>query len=169
MIFTFSTDLPSSYNGLAVLASGPGTENVPGKEFVIAQEDGIITGVFEIHFETSGGPFKQAILLNDLLAIGLYQFLYLYDLKRKHFICKYEMEGYFGYLYIHEGKLYVTDAACMYCLESNGNLVWQNGNLGIDGVLIERFDGGRIYGSGEWDPPGGWENFVLDIETGNSM
>jgi len=47
-----------------------------------------------------------------------------------------------------------------------GEIIWVNNSLGIDGVIIEKFDTDKIYGSGEWNPPGGWRDFVLDINTG---
>jgi uncharacterized secreted protein with C-terminal beta-propeller domain len=169
MKFTFLPELPSSFEGVPILVSGPDTERFQGIEYVAAEQDGNIIDVYEIRYETWGGPFKEACILNDILAIGLYQFLYLFDLKRKQYIRRYEMAGYFGHLYLHNNRLYVTDSGNMYCITPNSNIVWENRNLGIDGVLVEEFQDDYILGSGEWDPPGGWVDFKLDINTGKQL
>jgi hypothetical protein len=76
------------------------------------------------------------------------------------------LDGYFGHLYVNENLLYVTSSRSIYCIDDKGNLIWRNGSLGTDGILIERFSENKIYGSGEYDPPGGWRDFVIDITTG---
>lgn len=77
-----------------------------------------------------------------------------------------EMEGYFGQFYIHLDRFYVSDSGNWFCLDRNGNYIWKTSNLGIDGVIIEKFTQEKIYGSGEWDAPGGCSDFVLDLKTG---
>jgi len=46
---------------------------------------------------------------------------------------------------------------------------WHNDQLGIDGVIIDRFGDATLFGQGEWDPPGGWRDFVLDKQTGKQI
>jgi hypothetical protein len=45
-------------------------------------------------------------------------------------------------------------------------VLWHNGELGVDGVMIHDFQENKIYGTGEWSPPSGWEEFVLELDTG---
>ncbi|BCZ45775.1 hypothetical protein psyc5s11_18420 [Clostridium gelidum] len=47
--------------------------------------------------------------------------------------------------------------------------MWTAEILGIDGVLVNNFDGERIYGAGEYDPPGGWVDFVINSRTGKRV
>ena len=54
----------------------------------------------------------------------------------------------------------------LFCVDGYGKVICRTPNLGIDGVIIERFTEEKLYGSGEWDPPGGWRDFVLDLKTG---
>lgn len=46
---------------------------------------------------------------------------------------------------------------------------WSNQNLGLDGVIISDVDqeAGVIRGAGEWDPPGGWHDFAVSLESGD--
>ena len=79
---------------------------------------------------------------------------------------KLKMEGYFGHLYFNEDLFYIADSAGIFCINKNTSIIWQNKNLGIDGVIINDFTNSKIFGSGEWDPPGGWRDFILDQQMG---
>ncbi|MEO6721779.1 MAG: hypothetical protein ABIN67_15640 [Ferruginibacter sp.] len=78
------------------------------------------------------------------------------------------MEGYFGRLYLNKKYFYVADACGLYCIDKSGTILWKNNNLAIDGVIINDFAKDKIFGSGEWDPPGGWREFILDEQIGTS-
>jgi hypothetical protein len=54
-------------------------------------------------------------------------------------------------------------------LNKNGKIIWVNTSLGIDGIIIERFSDDKIFGSGEWNPPGGWVHFVLELSAGKNV
>ncbi len=84
-------------------------------------------------------------------------------------ILRLEMEGYFGYIYEDGDVMYVADAGSLHCINHKGDVLWQNANLGIDGVVIHEIDQDKIFGDGEWDPPGGWISFVLDKQTGKEI
>jgi hypothetical protein len=51
-------------------------------------------------------------------------------------------------------------------LDDRGSVVWENSSLAIDGVIIERIQDDEISGSGEWDPPGGWQPFTISLTDG---
>ena len=76
------------------------------------------------------------------------------------------MQFYFGSIYFNDSYIYVADACGIFCISQGGVLLWHTDNLAIDGVVINDFIDGKIFGKGEYDPPGGWEPFVLDIKTG---
>ena len=40
--------------------------------------------------------------------------------------------------------------------------------VGIDGVVVTAIAEGRVEELGEWDPPGGWRVFALDLGTGDA-
>jgi hypothetical protein len=62
--------------------------------------------------------------------------------------------------------LLVASAERLYCFEPGGSLRWMSQGLGIDGVTVDEFDANTVRGQGEWDPPGGWQQFQLDMRTG---
>lgn len=79
------------------------------------------------------------------------------------------MKGYFGHLYVENNLCYVADVSGLYAIELKGDILWENGDPGMDGVIINSFDEDNIYGAGEWDPPGGWRTFTLDKKTGRRV
>jgi hypothetical protein len=79
------------------------------------------------------------------------------------------MEGYFGHIYSKEKIFYIADAYQLVAVTHRGQILWNSENLGIDGVVVKEINNGRIYGEGEWDPPGGWIDFVLDAQTGKRI
>lgn len=45
-------------------------------------------------------------------------------------------------------------------------MIWKNNTLGVDGVKIDGFTNDQIYGSGEFDPPSNWKDFVIRKRDG---
>jgi hypothetical protein len=166
ILFAFTEKLPNEFTGTPVVISGQGSIEEPKREYLLLKEHDTIQNVFEIKYLSSSGPYKEAMLLNNLLAVGHYQFLYLYNIIDNVSILRLELYGYFGHLYIHDKKLFAADAGKIYCFNDQGKLIWKNESLGIDGVYISKFEDKKIYGSGEWDPPGGWRDFILDKNNG---
>ena len=166
ILFAFTKKVPGDYHELPVLISGKESANEKGHEFVLLKQNDKIQKVFEIRYSTSGGPYKEAVIFNNLLIVGHYQFVYIYDLLQNNTILSMEISGYFGHIYIDGDKFYVSDAGCIYCFNNRAKLLWRNNTLGIDGVFISDFTDHEINGSGQWDPPDGWRDFILDKETG---
>jgi hypothetical protein len=135
-------------------------------EFLILEQHGQAEGLFEIRYEYHCSPFKEAIIIADVLAVGFEEHFYMFDMKKKSTILKLKVSGYFGHLYYNREFFYITDSGGVFCIDKAGSLIWQNNNLGIDGVIINEFTDGKILGSGEWDPPGGWRDFILDNKPG---
>lgn len=125
--------------------------------------------VFEIRFEYSPGPFKDVVMHDGKLAVGHGEHFYLFDVHLEKLLLKLEMELYFGYIYLNKGLLYVADACGLFCITTQGDITWESKGLGYDGVVVNEFTGHYIKGEGEFDPPGGWEPFVLDIRNGNKL
>jgi hypothetical protein len=80
-----------------------------------------------------------------------------------------ELGCYFGYLYPENELLLVASASHLHCFRDDGKLRWTSKDLGIDGVVVDKITDGIVYGQGEWDPPGGWEPFTLNLETGEPV
>lgn len=63
----------------------------------------------------------------------------------------------------------VSGCECVMRIDSCGEIMWTSDRLGIDGVVLHRINEGSIEGAGEWDPPGGWELFQIDLATGRIL
>jgi hypothetical protein len=166
MNIEFTNSVPEELRNQIVIISGKESVKWSNVEYLVLKDNDRIKKAFQIRFESHYSPFKDAIMWNNLLAVGHQGLFYLYDLLENTRLLLFQLDGYFGHLYFNENLFYVTGSGSIYCIDERGNLIWQSPSLGADGILIERFNGNRIHGSGECDPPGGWKDFVLDITTG---
>ena len=76
---------------------------------------------------------------------------------------------YFDEFHPGDDYLLVTSGQGIVRLGPDGAVVWRNDELGLDGVLIFDIEGDVIDGQGEWDPPGGWEDFLVSLATGDTL
>jgi hypothetical protein len=169
MNFTFSPHIPADYLGMPELISGQNPIVYNWDEYLLVEDKRKNVTIYRINYETHCGPFKQAAIDGNLLLVGHEEHFYLYDLVSKQNIVALSMSGYFSNFYIQNEYFYVSDAGSLFCLNKKGNVIWKNANLGIDGVIVEKFTEEEIHGSGEWDPPGGWVDFKLDLRTGKKI
>ncbi len=92
-------------------------------------------------------------------------------------VAMHQMDGYFCEFFDAaeletSGEDFVILASSAYELFAfgrDGVLLWKTTQLGIDGVLVHRATLTHIEGSGEWDPPDGWEPFSLARRTGERI
>jgi|KBSSwiS6_1023812.scaffolds.fasta_scaffold03766_3 hypothetical protein len=169
MNFDFRDTFPRELNLEPILISGSDSMKFTKHTYLIAKSIGIKPVLYEIRYEIHCSPFKQAMIIDDLLAVGYEEYFYLFNLTINTNTLKLKMGGYFGHLYYDPDLFYITDAGGLYCIDKNGSVRWQNNSLAIDGVIIENFTEDKIIGSGEWDPPGGWRNFILNKITGSTV
>ena len=54
-------------------------------------------------------------------------------------------------------------------LQPDARLAWTSDIVRIDGVVVEGIIGDLIEGEGEWDPPGDWRRFFVDLQSGTSV
>ncbi|MCE9523034.1 MAG: hypothetical protein K8S25_11470 [Alphaproteobacteria bacterium] len=74
---------------------------------------------------------------------------------------------YFCRIETAPAHLLVTSGRRVLRIDANAQLLWKSPHVGLDGVVISHTDSsGIVHGSGEWDPPGGWRDFQLSLETG---
>ena len=76
---------------------------------------------------------------------------------------------YFDEFVAGDDYLLITSGQGIVRLAPDGAIVWRNDELGLDGVLIFDIEGDVIDGQGEWDPPGGWREFLVSLETGDTL
>lgn len=167
--FEFTDSVPAKLAASAILISGEASIAFPGNTFLILKNGEFIKQLFQIRSEYYSGPFTAACIAGDLLAVGYSGHFYLYELPARKCIRVLEVDSYFSELVVYDEYFYVAGASSIYCINKQGETVWQNNNLGIDGVRINHIADHQLHGSGEWDPPGGWREFVLDLATGQTI
>lgn len=164
----FLDTLPDTCTGKVTPVNKNKPEQYSRKVFIIFHKNEE-EKVFEMGYEYHCSPFSDALILNNIIAVGYEHTFCLFDLTSYINLAEIQMNGYFGHIYIHEDHFYVTDASGMYCISQNGRIKWKNQNLAVDGVIINEFLHDRILISGEWNPPSGWKNASISITTGQSL
>ncbi len=160
----FVSTLPADDAAPPILISGTGYKELTRIEyFLICEENS--TEAYEIRYETDG-PFKDAICVDGLLAVGHGEMFYLFDRTEKQNITALKMDGYFGHLYFNNDLFYVADASGLRCINRLGECLWHNAGLAVDGVIVTDITVDKIFGQAEVDPPGGWVDFVVDRKSG---
>lgn len=167
MTLEFTDTIPDAITLNPVIISGSMSTSYLNQIFLTLSEENTITRLYEIKYKVHCSPFKEALLIENLLAVGHEEHFYLFNTVASQNILQLEMSGYFGHLYYDNVFFYVADASGLHCIDKNGNIRWTNSGLAIDGVIVHEFTDNKILGSGEFDPPGGWVNFSLDKATGN--
>lgn len=165
MKFTFTDEAPRFYITPALISGIESAELDLRKYLVLEDHDGD-ERVFEIRYEYHCSPFKDAIVIDEILAVGYEVGFYLFNIATNQNLLALKVDGYFGYLYFDDNLFYVADMSGLYCINKTGLVLWHNTSLAVDGVIINTFTDENIYGSAEMDPPGGWKDFILDRKTG---
>jgi hypothetical protein len=144
------------------VSSGRGTPSV----YVTVQEDGEPVFRIDVHeHEPACYAFEAAIAWAGFVVIGFGSRVHFVSTRTRH-ATTIPLSGYFGYVYPQGDRLLVADASYLRCFDSDGALLWRSKELGIDGVVVSAVADGIIEGQGEWDPPGGWVPFRVDLVTG---
>lgn len=166
MTIEFLDDIPDDTNLKPVLISGSTSAYYSNQKYLGVINGHTVTGLYEIKYQAHCNPFKEALLVDNLFAVGHEEHFYLFNIVTNQNVLRLKMNGYFGHLYFNAELFYVTDASGLHCIDKTGNIRWSNLGLAIDGVIINEFTGDKIMGRGELDPPGGWEDFSIDKATG---
>ena len=112
--------------------------------------------------------FREVCRWSRFVAIGWGHHLYLVEVETRQ-VSNFDLSCYFCQMHCGEETLIVASAERLWCLASNGSLIWTSDELGIDGVRIDRVEIDVVYGEGEWDPPGGWRPFRVNTATGQVL
>jgi hypothetical protein len=166
MTIQFIDDIKDNTNLKPVLISGSTSANYSNQKYLRLVDNETVTGLYEIKYHAHCSPFKEALLVENSLAVGHEEHFYLFNIVTNQNVLRLKMNGYFGHLYFDREFFYVADAKGIHCIDKTGNIRWSNLELALDGVIVNECSGDRIIGSGELDPPGGWEDFSLNKETG---
>ena len=111
--------------------------------------------------------FKAAIVWQVFLVVGWGNRVYLIHAE-SFAVIEHSLAAYFGGLYPSGDGLLVASGERVHRIAADGSILWQSACLGIDGVIVHDIKDGIISGSGEWDPPGGWQPFQIRWDSGRS-
>lgn len=113
-------------------------------------------------------PFSHSMVWRGFLVIGWGACVYLIDIvSREVTECPLEEHEWYCSA-IHAGDDYLLAASNerLYRLAPDGSLVWCSERVAIDGIIIDSVEAGVIKGQGECDPPDGWRDFAIYLDTG---
>lgn len=128
--------------------------------------------LLNLYFLQESDCFHELKYSDHAVVIGCGEKVHFFNLENQR-LKSYTLDSYFGHLYpLHdldstyiESDILVASAAKLYLFSSGGGLKWESPLLGIDGVIVYAIDGHRIQGAGDFDPPGGWRDFTIEIEV----
>ncbi|WP_340608121.1 hypothetical protein [Xenorhabdus bharatensis] len=118
--------------------------------------------------------FKEILIGEQKVAILHGRHVHLFDIKTNCTVSLF-LNDYAGHLYsvpdVHSTALsnnfLVTSFAYTFFVNIHTGIIWKSPRCAIDGVIINDIRDNIIYGSGEWDPPGGWRDFSLSLRDGS--
>jgi hypothetical protein len=110
--------------------------------------------------------FRDVLIWKDFAVIGFGSSIFLVSLSTHH-ARTIKLQDYFGHLYCDGEVFLAASGSQLLRLDINGTLMWTSDELGIDGVIVDHIVDGIIHGQGEWDPPGGWRDFAVRLDSGS--
>ena len=111
--------------------------------------------------------FEECLEWRDALWVGFGSHVFRIGLPRLE-IREFPLDSYFGNFHPLDNSLLICSGCRLHHLDALGNPLWTSPELGLDGVLVSDVHDGVIEGQGEWDPPGGWVDFRLDLRRGQT-
>ena len=119
--------------------------------------------------------FRDVTIWQQLVVVGYGNDVYAYDPAVNSIMSlnlnPQDSFDYFGSFYLSQQGdfLLVATSKALFRFDHNLVLIWKTEALGIDGVLVKRIESSIIHGESEWDPPGGWRPFEVDLLTGRIL
>lgn len=121
--------------------------------------------LLRIDIYESPQAFEEVLIWHDVVVIGFGNHVFLVSIFEAAVIA-IDVGGYFAHFYADKDLLLAASESRLFHISRIGELIWTTEALGLDGVIVERVEGGIVYGEGEWDPPGGWKPFAVSLDSG---
>ena len=128
----------------------------------------------DLHRGLGDSCFQDVRCVGSIVYIGYGQHVIVFESQLER-VSLHPLNGYFGHLYVAADfdksesafGLLAASASELLRFDGHGHLQWRRSGLGIDGVLVDSIGLGMILGRGEWDPPGGWRPYRLQLNSGD--
>jgi len=141
--------------------SGLGTPDA----YATVQQDGLPYLRVDIYLHP--GAFTEAHVHGRSVLIGFGDHAFVVQCDSRS-VTAFPLEGYFGAFCLSKPALLIASACRLWRITPAGDVIWKSDDVGIDGVIVEAVTDRWIDGQGEWDPPGGWRPFRVDVRTGKT-
>lgn len=141
--------------------------------YVGVKADGNSNYLLEIHTYDECVCFSSVKVIAENVIFGFGEYVHFFNTKTEC-LKSVKLNTYFGHLYVahdleYEGEdfgILVASAEYLHRFIASGEEVWKSSRLGIDGVTVSNIEYPIIKASGEWDPPEGWVDAKIDLESG---
>lgn len=165
---TLHTAIDPPWTHLEPLRIGPipTGEGTP-QAFVLVKRDGLPHLRIDA-YAPFDGPFRELTVWQSLVVLGWSDAVHLIDPGTRR-VTNIVCDGYFGNLYIDDDCLLIASSTELIRIDAQARETWRCAGLAVDGVLVHNVAEGVIEGSGEWDPPGGWQPFRIALDTGTPI
>lgn len=164
---------PSEWNHTEVVTievTSPRVCDIPRYQVLIA-DDVTPQYLLKFYLTEEVDCFHELKYSEHAVVVGCGEKVHFFNLENQS-IKSHALGSYFGHLYAFhkldleriESDVLVASASKLYMFSPVGELKWVSPELGIDGVIVHQIDGNLIHGTGEYDPPDGWQDFKIAIE-----
>jgi len=149
------------------------------REVIVCKDnEPVIVLCIFIEIDSGGFLLEQCfseLLVNDRHIAILYgQHIHIFDIASRQ-VKSFFLNDYVGHIYpvpdvfseVLSDNFLVTTFEYTFLINIESGIVWKSARCAIDGVIIHSIEGNVISGSGEWDPPGGWKPFSLQLSDGH--
>ena len=167
LTITWTNTIDSQWEELQPISIGKFSQHAetPEIHILVARNNQPFIRVDAFYNSDESFAFKDAVIWFDLLILGWGHSVYLIHTESMNSI-KLECDAYFEKLYQNGEYLLIATGERLIRIDKSGSILWRSEMLGIDGVIVNDVQNGIVKGSGEWDPPGGWEPFQVYLDTG---
>jgi len=166
MMDTVSADalaLPSVEVGNLQRARG-----TPDRYVVVFDEDLPVARVEVFGFKPRAAGFERCLVWHEIVLVGLGDHVHMVCISDRS-TRTLSLGSYFCDFAATDRYLLIASGERLVRIDQERTVVWTSEQLGADGVLVLEASPAVIRGLGEWDPPGGWREFVLDAGSGRRL
>lgn len=168
--------------GVSIIDVNPFGPNGEKDRLLLISKDGEPMLILQLYMRTDedgcliSSAFCELLLNESHVAIICGDHFHVFDIAT-HAFRSYPLGDYVGHIYsvpdINSDRLHDRVLVATYChvflIDIHAGIFWKSSECAIDGVIITSIENDMVLGLGEWDPPGGWETFKLDLRTGISI
>ena len=109
--------------------------------------------------------FEDAIIWQNNIIIGFGSYVYAVSITT-HAVVIIPLSRYYCGFYPTSDYLLIASGERLLRMEPDRSIMWESELLAIDGVVVQEPGPPLIRGEGEWDPPGGWKQFLIFAANG---